>query len=180
MKRFTHHHATRRPIRMSLSMLGLLLVLGAWSAPQATAQSSYASIEPLMPLTAPSSAPNTSIAFFAGRNELWRMNFTEQMAQSLASEYDDVRTQALQHIIVVAGRYGDEYDFSASVSELVRIYQFAKRDNERIMAVAALHTIGNAYGMQRLKELFPEQRSERVRKLTLGALVDYYGEGRAL
>ena len=42
------------------------------------------------------------------------------------------------------------------------------------MALSALHAIGDAYGMQRLRELVNNEPSEKIRRLTHRALADYY------
>ena len=54
------------------------------------------------------------------------------------------------------------------------MYIFDKNKNHRLMALSALHAIGDAYGMQRLRELVNDEPSEKIRRLTHRALADYY------
>lgn len=65
--------------------------------------------------------------------------------------------------------------FKKVVSPLLNMYIFDKEVNHRLMTLSALHAIGDAYGMQRLRELVNDEPSEQVQRLTRHALADYYG-----
>lgn len=98
-----------------------------------------------------------------------------QYAASLKSSDAAVREQAMQDVILIASLHGDKITFEKVVSPLLNVYIFDKDANYRLMALAALHAIGDPYGMQRLRELANDDSSERVRRLTHRALANYYG-----
>lgn len=103
----------------------------------------------------------------------WIAHVDQQFATSLQSPIAAIREQTLQDVIYIAQFHGDTVTFKKVVSPLLNIYLFDKDDRYRIMAIAALHAVGDAYGMQRLREEVSGVRSRRVRQLTLALLADY-------
>ncbi len=82
-----------------------------------------------------------------------RMKFVDkQFALALKAGADRVRVRTLQDIIFLANQHGDRVAFRKVVSPLLNVYLFDKNDNDRIMAVTALHALGDRYGMRRLRE----------------------------
>ncbi len=99
-----------------------------------------------------------------------------QLAASLASPVEQVRQQAMQNIIFLATYRGDEVRFEQVVAPLLNVYLFGGNEGHRILAVTALHAIGDRYGMRRLRETVRDVNADRVRLHTLRALNDFYGE----
>ena len=118
------------------------------------------------------------VAFLSSRTTLsdtWVKEIDRQYAAWLKRTDDTGRGQALQEIIIIAKQHGDKVTFSKLVSPLLNVYIFDKNKNHRLMALSALHAIGDPYGMERLRELVNDDSSEQVRRLTHYALADYYG-----
>ena len=107
--------------------------------------------------------------------DLWVKEVDRQYAAALKETDAPTRVKALQDIIFIATRFGDTVPFEKAISPLLGVYMFDKNKNHRLMALSALHAIGDAYGMQRLRELVNDEPSEQVRRLTHRALADYYG-----
>ena len=106
-------------------------------------------------------------------SEAWFAEIDRQYATALKDA--ESREQALQEVIYIATRFSEKGTFNKVVAPLVGVYIFDKNKNHRLMALSALHAIGDKYGMQRLRELVNDEPSEQVRRLTRRALSDYYG-----
>jgi hypothetical protein len=98
----------------------------------------------------------------------------EQLTGLLDYEVGNIRVQALQQIIFLSTVHGDEYDFSAAVPRILDFYENGEDEAFRIMALSALHAIGDAGAMRRLQARVADEPSKRVRLLTLAALKAYY------
>ena len=118
------------------------------------------------------------IAFLAPQrtvSDAWVAEIDRQYAELLKKSDDPSREQALQEVILIANQHGDKVTFEKVVSPLIGVYIFDKNEKYRLMALSALHAIGDRYGMGRLRELANNDPSEKVRRLTHRALADYYG-----
>ncbi len=118
------------------------------------------------------------VAFLSSSSHVsnsWVENTDRQFASALKSRNDAVREQALRDVIYIAKFHGEKVTFKKVVSPLLNVYIFDKEVNHRLMTLSALHAIGDAYGMQRLRELVNDEPAEQVQRLTRRALADYYG-----
>ena len=104
----------------------------------------------------------------------WKLHVGEQLSLQLAAADDATQERALQLVIELARRY-DDLDLSATVPDLLSIYRWDRDRAHRMMALAALHAVGDDYGMTRLAELAATERSHAVRKLTFAAVADHRG-----
>ncbi|MBT8400914.1 MAG: HEAT repeat domain-containing protein [Rhodothermia bacterium] len=107
---------------------------------------------------------------------VWVEQLGAQLGESLESPSQTVRHSALQHITYFAYFYGDDLDLTNAVPTLLRT--FKEDDDERcqLMALAALHAIGNADAMQEVRSHVMRQESPQVQLVTLAALMEHYGE----
>ncbi len=117
--------------------------------------------------------PIETLSSFPMVSDAWVEHVDQQFALSLKSPIEAIRQQTLQDIIFIANFHSDRVTLKKVVSPLLNIYLFDKDDRYRIMAVAALSAVDTPYGMRRLREEVSEVRSERVKHLTLAALVAY-------
>lgn len=108
-------------------------------------------------------------------SEAWFNEVEQGYAATLKDTEAPGRVKTMQEIIFIARHFSDKVQFTEVISPLLNIYIFDKNEGHRLMALSALHTIGDGYGMQRLRELAKDEPSERVRRLTHRALADYYG-----
>ena len=92
-------------------------------------------------------------------------------------ENDDARTRidAMRNVIHFAKQYGEQVDFRGAVDELYGIYRFSRNETERIYAVTALHAIGQDDAMRQLVRDVQFEGSKRVRRTTIAAINDYFG-----
>lgn len=122
-------------------------------------------------------APDSTIA----RVPVWAQHLGEQLDTELASPSEDVRRAALQHTAYFASFYGDALDLTATLPELLEIYRSADDEQSRLLAVAALHAIGDESAMQELRNSvdldFDGGDRMRLQFVTMAALADYYGPG---
>ncbi len=104
----------------------------------------------------------------------WSQFIGTQLAQSLASPSEEVRTIALQQIAYFA-RYHGELDLTPAVPALHAVYEEDPAEACRLAAVAGLSAIGDDAELWRLKEAVQKESSVRVQLSTLAALYDRYG-----
>lgn len=177
MTAYTHPGAAAGRLTI-LSFLITLLVCCFTLAAQAqtlAAAGPYEEADPLKEITTERSAAVNPLAPFAHKSAAWWELLDKQLAYSLNSRIGDVQEKALQVTASFSTRYHAEANFSKTVPELVRIYECSRNERHRIMALSALHGIGDPYGMQRLRELASEEPSEHIRHLTNVTLAEYEG-----
>lgn len=105
----------------------------------------------------------------------WTANFGKQTALQLRSKNEAIREQALINLIMIANHPRHNVNLRPAISGLQRIYERGRREEYRLMALVALHAIGDADSMSYLAEQVQHwERSDRVRKLTYAILADYY------
>jgi len=153
------HHSRTKQVRMHLTtclMVGLLSV--ALAAPT-FAQASKQLVTPEGP-------------------SWWAQNLGEQLATLLDSPVEANKQEGLQHCLHFAALYSDEIDLSAAVPKLLEIYDKDPVEGYRIMALSALHEIGDQESMFALLEQVAQETSPRVRRLTLATLASYAQEHR--
>lgn len=109
---------------------------------------------------------------------MWVQHVGEQLGQSLSSPADAVRHESLRHLAYFAYFYGDALDLSAALPQLMNIYSEDENEQCRLLAVAALHAIGDEGTMRTLRriasERLDEEASMRVQLVTLAAVADYF------
>lgn len=108
------------------------------------------------------------------RTAAWKLNFQKQLYSSLNAPEAGIRSQTLENFIVLVHQHADAVDLSDAAPRLLNIVRHDENEAHRIMAVVALHGIGDARSMKGLKELVRSEPSQRVRHHMLSALVDYY------
>ena len=112
----------------------------------------------------------------SAKSPAWLEVLNRQMRLSLASPVASVREQTMQNIITFAAVHGEEVDLSGTADELYAIYRWDESEAHRIMALAALHAVGDEHSMQRLAQDVRLERSERVRRHAKRVLAVYYLE----
>lgn len=106
----------------------------------------------------------------------WTANFAKQTALQLRSKHEAIREQALINLITVANHPRHNLDLRPAIAGLKRIYEQRRHEEHRMMALVALHAIGDAESMSYLAEQVQHgEPSDRVRRLTYAILADYFG-----
>lgn len=85
----------------------------------------------------------------------------------------DVEAADLQEIIYYATLYGERFDFRASVVQLLDVYQYHNDERYRMLAVSALHAIGDPFGIEGLRKALRYESSPRIRNVTKAALKSF-------
>ena len=124
-------------------------------------------------LTAPTFAQASKQLVTPEGPSWWAQNLGEQLAALLDSPVEASKHQGLQHCLHFAALYSNEIDLSAAVPKLLEIYEKDPVEGYRIMALSALHEIGDQESMFVLLESVNQETSPRVRRLTLATLVSY-------
>lgn len=88
---------------------------------------------------------------------------------------DDASWQAAAVDIIYLNLYhGDKIDLQRASLPLLYRYTFDSDENNRILALAAMHAIGHRDTMARLSQRVRLEGSDRVRRLTVAAVRDYF------
>lgn len=102
-------------------------------------------------------------------------NLCTTLIHLLKEADDESKQQALQNIIFLSTNFKEDVNFSRATSNLYNIFRFDQNEGYRIMALQALHAIGNETSMRQLAAHVRWERSPRVRRFTNAVLNDYYG-----
>ncbi len=97
--------------------------------------------------------------------ETWRATIGEQLTTLLAAPDAATRAEAMRLTLDLTHRHGDLFDLTMTAPKLVEIYAWDRQENHRMMALAALHALQDAYGLQRIAELLPQEKSPRLRRV---------------
>ena len=104
--------------------------------------------------------------------EQWRLAEV-QLAQSLESPIENVRTQALKNAIIFATLYRDKADLGNAVGVIREVYKEDGRVNRKL-ALAALQAIGNNRAITFLARYVTAEESEEGRIVMASVLNDFY------
>lgn len=142
----------------------MIAVLALVAATPAVGQVPVPAEEPLV---------NAYIADYAQERPAWWWRaLGQQLVLGVERPVEQVPGAALQNIIFFATNHRDKIDFRGVVQPLIRIYESDAPASYRIMAVAALHAIGDRQVIRLLAKRARKETSARVRKITLAAAVD--------
>ena len=108
------------------------------------------------------------------RSPAWWNALGRQLTLPLDVPYDQVQEVALQNIIFFATHHREKVKLDDAVPHLLAIYQHHEHTEFRMMALVALHAIGNEDAMRQLNQFVKAESSDRVRHVTLAALQDHY------
>ena len=108
------------------------------------------------------------------RSAAWWNALGRQLTLSVDVPYAQVRETALQNIIFFATHHGEKVKLNDAAPTLLAIYQHHDQVAFRMMALAALHAIGDEDAMQTLNRIVEDEASDRVRHVTAAALHDHY------
>ncbi len=108
------------------------------------------------------------------RSKAWWNTLEHQLTLSLDVPYEQVEETALQNIIFFATHHGEKVKLNDAAARLLGIYRNHDQVTYRIMALAALHAIGDESAMQQLNQIVEDEASNRVRHVAIAALHDHY------
>ncbi|HMB92354.1 MAG TPA: hypothetical protein VKP65_15990 [Rhodothermales bacterium] len=104
----------------------------------------------------------------------WWKKQRKEHTRLLKSSNEAYKGRALQNIVFFALYYPEQVDFTRAIPRLLEIYRSDENEGYRIIALVAVHAIGNRKAMDQIRRHVSQERSERVRRHTLLALADFY------
>ena len=108
------------------------------------------------------------------RSPAWWNALGRQLTLLLDVPYDQVNTATLQNVIFFATHHREKVQLNDAAPRLLDVYRKHEQAAFRMMALAALHAIGDEGAMQQLNRVVEREPSDRVRRATLAALNDHY------
>jgi hypothetical protein len=114
---------------------------------------------------------------FEQRSRTWWRALESQLVLSLDRPADRVAEVSLQNVIYFATNHRDRVDLGEAAPLLMNVYRNHDLVGFRMMALSALHAIGDE---NYLREAYAAARrgdSDRVRKMARAALADVYRKG---
>lgn len=152
----------------------LLAAMALTTAVPSTAQADLPTTESSTtpPAVAKADAPKAGAADSVALAPNWTAGFDEQMATLLTTPDDHRRENAMRLIIEYTRNNPElDIDFDSSIPRLFAIYNDARAaEGERLMALAALQSIGQPYVLKQLARDLETVRSTRVRHVTQAVL----------
>ena len=97
-----------------------------------------------------------------------------EITETVRTGKDAVWERAVQDLIYLAVFYTDEVHFGRANLPLFYDYVLGRNEQHRIMALAAMHAIGDYNTMAQLGQRIRLERSPRVQRLAAAAVVDYF------
>ena len=148
-----------------LKLLSITLLIATISTP-AMAQTLVPSSEPMV---------NEFIENHeTPRSQAWWNALGRQLTLTLDRPVTEVKEVDLQNVIYFATHFRKQVKLKDASSLLMGIYEMHPDEDYRIMALAAMSAISDHGSMAQLKEKLAAEESERVKRLTIAALVSYY------
>jgi hypothetical protein len=101
------------------------------------------------------------------------VDLSKSLTEKIAA--DDPKTQrfAMREIILYNYLSGDNLDVDETVFDLINIYETNENPKVRQLAVVTLHSIGNAWAMNYLRENIKYEEDENLKKFIAYCLCDY-------
>ena len=99
---------------------------------------------------------------------------SEQIKRSLDSPNEQVRTQTLKNMIVMATLYRDKVDLSAHTNQVRRVYEGSTSRAQRKLSLAALQAIGGYRALDYMERNASPAEFEEGRMVVASVLNDYY------
>ncbi len=112
---------------------------------------------------------------YTTRSRAWWRALEQQLVLSLQFTDAATREKAMQNIIYFATHHGDKVNLRKAAPPLLTLYRYGGDSNVRVLALTALHAIGDDAAMRELFREVRHEESEWVRRMTIAALVDYFG-----
>lgn len=156
-------NATRCSPLLGLLLLVLALVAGAPSAAAARLTTPDDTLNTLTQMEHELADPSARAAMTRAD---WQ-RYGERLAETLASDHEGLRQGALRLMVL----YGKKLELRReAIYDVVRIYRDHDNDRMRRMAVVALGSLDNAWGLDLLSRSVRFERTPTVRRTILAVL----------
>ncbi len=112
------------------------------------------------------------------RSRNWWKALGSQLTLTLDRPVDQVAEVSLQNVIYFAANHRQRVDLRDALPLLARIYEQHDHIGFRMMALSALHAIGDEEYLRNAYQIARRADSDRVRKMARAALADVYRQNR--
>ncbi len=112
------------------------------------------------------------------RSPAWWKALESQLTLTLDKPVEQVDEVSLQNVIYFATNHSDRVQLADSAPLLMEIYEHHQHAGFRMMALAALHAIGNEKYLERAYSLTRHANSERLNRMARAALADVHERNR--
>lgn len=103
----------------------------------------------------------------------WK-NLCKELTQTVRTSDGAAWERAVQDVIYLAFSYPEQVRFKGANLPLFYEYVLGRDEQHRIMALAAMHAIGDFNTMAQIGQRVRLERSPRVQRLAAAAVVDYF------
>lgn len=123
--------------------------------------------------TVPSSLADINLDVLS--DEEWK-ELCKDVTESVRTSDGKAWERAVQDVIYLSFFYPDEIRFKKANLPLFYDYVLGRDEQHRIMALAALHGIGDRNTMSQVAQRVRLERSPRVKHLAAAAVIDHFSE----
>ena len=103
-----------------------------------------------------------------------------QLKTSIESPVSEVRTQSLKNVVYFATLHRDKIDFSDNIDEIVTLHRSDRSEENKTLALVALHSIGTPDAMDYLNSMLTPEKTVEVREMMVAVLSQYYRSGTGI
>ena len=108
------------------------------------------------------------------KNEAWWNALESQLILMVSKPHDQIDEISMQNLIFFASHHADKMDLRPAVPAIFDMYKHHELEGMRIMAVVAMHAIGDRHGMEQVQRYARQQPEGPARHIAMLALADYY------
>ena len=108
------------------------------------------------------------------RKATWWNLLGRELSYSIDEPYDEVSVSELQNIIFFASNHKDKVKPKDALPSLISVLEYHENEQYRIMAITAIHAIGDRNAMLEVSNAMADERSLRVRRHAKAAVEDYF------
>lgn len=109
------------------------------------------------------------------KSRTWWNLLGRQLSHSIDKPYEEVSVTEMQNIIFFATAHNDKVRLKDALPSLLNILENHEDSQFRLMAVSAIHAIGQRPSMVKLSQLIKEEEHPLVKRIGTAAVNDYFG-----
>lgn len=111
---------------------------------------------------------------YADRSPAWWHALEQQLTASVEAPVEQVWPTTLQNVIYFATQHPERVDLRRAALRLVTVYRQHPDPAVRVLALSALHAVGDADALSRLRRAAVAETNPRVRKVTRAVLAAHF------
>ncbi len=108
------------------------------------------------------------------KSRTWWNLLGRQLSYSIDKPYEEVSVIEMQNIIFFATTHNDKVKLKDALPSLLNILENPEDPQSRLMAVSAIHAIGQRPAMVKMSQLIKEEEHPLVKRIGTAAVNDYF------